>query len=92
MPFFPTDTKQRDPRFRWYRNRYGPRCWELDALNPVVLRDRVRDAIDDRLDHDAWNRAEMVERAERDSLASILATWPGISGQATKYQKGTDTR
>ena len=88
LPSFPTDTKKRDPRYRWYRDRYGHRCWELDALNPVVLRDRVADAIDARLDHAAWDRAEVVERAERDSLTSILATWPGISGQATKYHKG----
>ena len=88
LPSFATDTKQRDPRYRWYRDRYGPRCWELDALSPVVLRDRVRDAIDDRLDHDAWDRAEVVENAERESLTSILAAWPGISGQATKYDRG----
>ena len=90
LPSFGTDTKKRDPRYRWYLDRYGHRCWELDALNPVVLRDRVSQAIDDRLDHDAWDRAEVVERAERDSLTSILATWPGISGQATKYQSKHD--
>ena len=88
LPSFPTDTKKQDPRYRWYRNRYGSRCWELDALSPVVLRDRVADAIDGVLDHDAWDRAEVVERAERDSLTSILANWPGISGQATKYLEG----
>ena len=42
---FPTDSKQADPRWRWYRQRYGPRCWELDALDPRVLRDRVAVAI-----------------------------------------------
>ena len=88
LPSFPTDTKQRDPRYRWYRDRYGSRCWELDALNPVVLRDRVESAVDDRLDHCAWNRAEVVERAERESLANILAAWPGTSGQASKYSEG----
>ena len=88
LPSFPTATKQRDPRHRWYRDRYGSRCWELDALNPVDLRDRVEGAIDRRLDHAAWNRAEVVERAERESLTSILAAWPGISGQASKCDEG----
>ncbi|HJN17464.1 MAG TPA: hypothetical protein QGH10_18305 [Armatimonadota bacterium] len=91
LPSFPTDTKKRDPRHRWYRDRYGSRCWELDALDPVDLRDRIADAIDGRLDHDAWNRAEVVEKAERDSLTSILSTWPGISRQATKYDEGGRT-
>jgi hypothetical protein len=85
LPWFATETKRHDPRFRWYLERHGSRCWELDALSPVVLRERVEQAILDRLDLAAWKRAEVVEHAERESLTSILATWPGISGQASKY-------
>ena len=85
LPSFATDSKKRDPRYRWYVDRYGSRCWELDALSPAVLRDRVADAIDRVLDHGAWDRAEVVERAERESLTTILAAWPGISGPASKY-------
>ena len=88
LPSFSTDSKKKDARFRWYRERYGSRCWELDALSPVVLRDRVADAIDGVLDHAAWNRAEVVERAERLSLQTILSAWPGISRQAQKYDEG----
>ena len=87
LPSFATSSKRRDPRFQWYAKEYGPRCWELDALSPVVLRDRVSAAIDDYVDHDAWHRAEVVEKAERESLTSILNAWPGISGQATKYDE-----
>ena len=87
LPSFPTDSKKKDARYCWYRERYGSRCWELDALSPVALRDRVAIAIDARLDHAAWNRAEVVERAERESLQTILAAWPGISGQASKYDE-----
>lgn len=86
LPSFNVETKAKDPRFGWYRIRYGLRCWELDALSPVILRDRVEQAIVDRLDLDAWKRAEVAETAERDSLTSILNTWPGISGRASKYQ------
>jgi hypothetical protein len=85
LPSFMADTKSRDPRYRWYVDRYGSSCWELDALNPVILRDRVGQAILDRLVMDAWNRAEVAEAAERESLASILNAWPGISRQASKY-------
>ena len=59
-------------------------------MSPVILRDRVGQAILDRLDSEAWNRAEVVEAAERDSLTSILNTWPGISGQASKYLPGQE--
>jgi hypothetical protein len=79
LPSFMADTKRRDPRFRWYVDRYGSRCWELDALSPVVLRERVEQAIVERLDYDAWERAEVVERAESESLATILNAWPGVA-------------
>jgi hypothetical protein len=89
LPSFMADTKRKDPRYRWYRDGYGSRCWELDALSPVILRERVEQAIVDRLDLEAWKRAEIVEQAERDSLTTILQSWPGISGQAPKYDEGT---
>jgi len=86
LPWFSTETKQRDPRHAWYVRQYGQRCWELDALSPVVLRERVEQAILARLDLAAWARAENVERAERDSLTTILNAWPGISRQASEYR------
>jgi hypothetical protein len=85
LPSFPVETKVKDPRYRWYRDRFGDRCWELDALSPVVLRHRVERAVRKRLDPAAWRRADLVEAAERESLTTILGAWPGISGQATKY-------
>jgi hypothetical protein len=84
LPSFPTDSKSGDPRFRWYRVKYGPTCWELDALSPVVLRNRVEQAIVRRLDCAAWERAEVAERAERESLATILAAWPSKSRQVSR--------
>jgi hypothetical protein len=91
LPSFEVETKRHDPRYRWFRDHYGSRCWELDALSPVVLRHRVEEAITDHLDEEAWNRAEVAEAAERESLTSILNAWPGISGQASNYQ-GRESR
>lgn len=90
LPYFATASKSRDPRFRWYSSRYGSRCWELDALSPVALRNRVEQAIEQRLDRQAWDRAEVTERAECESIASVLNLWPSLmpavnsSGQAPK--------
>ena len=68
LPSFSLDTKRGDPRHSWYDDLgYGPRCWELDALSPVILRERVEAAIVARLDREAWERyvqAEAVERVE----------------------------
>jgi hypothetical protein len=92
LPSFQAATKAHDPRYAWYirrsltRHRLGTafECWELDALSPVVLRDRLVAAIHARLDQAAWARADVVEQAEQESLATILTAWPGISGQASK--------
>ena len=79
LPWFSTETKRHDPRFRWYFERHGSRCWELDALSPVTLRDRVEKSILDRLDREAWQRAQVTEHAECESLATILNAWPGVA-------------
>jgi hypothetical protein len=43
LPLFAA--KRSDSRYRWFVERYGTRCWELDAMNPNELRDRVDEAI-----------------------------------------------
>jgi hypothetical protein len=84
VPSFSTHEKTKDPRYRWYLDNYGERCWELDALSPVVLRDRVESEIRDRLDLDAWNHSIGVEAAEIESMKTFFAGYPGISGRASK--------
>ena len=92
LPWFDASDKRTDARWRWFVERFGRRCWELDALSPAVLRTEVETAISRRLDLDAWERAASAENAECASLATVLDAWPGISRQAQKYQRteGTD--
>ena len=69
LPSFPLETKEKDPRAPWYRRNHHPSlCWELDAMNPNDLRDRVEEEILSYIDMELWERAEMVERAERASI------------------------
>jgi hypothetical protein len=82
LPYF--DAKASDTRYDWYVERYGHLCWEFDALSPVILRERVEEAILERLDQDAWDQAEQVQRAERESMTKFFKTWNGISGRASK--------
>lgn len=87
LPWFPVDSKRGDPRYRWFKERYGTRCWELDAMSPTTLRNRLAGAIQTYIDAAAWHRADITERAELDSLTSVLSTWPGISRQATECRR-----
>jgi hypothetical protein len=69
LPSFPLESKKDDPRYEWYRKNFHPDlAWELDALNPVDLRERVEEEIESYIDDDKWARAEQVEQAERESI------------------------
>jgi hypothetical protein len=75
LPSFPATDKAKDPRYRWYVEHYGKRCWELDALDPNELRDRVQEEIIEHIEPTAWNRCKAVEAAERESLCTVLKKW-----------------
>jgi hypothetical protein len=75
LPSFPATDKRKDPRYKWFRANYGDRCWELDAMDPNELRGCVEAAIKDLIEPTAWERCEVVNRAEQQSLKSILKNW-----------------
>jgi hypothetical protein len=70
-------TKDLDPRYGWFTARYGGRCWELDALDPAILRERVEHAIANTIDQNAWRHCQAAEQVERQSLRELVARWPG---------------
>lgn len=76
-PSFSVEEKRKDPRYNWFVQRYGRRCWELDALDPNVLRERVEAAIREYIDWEAWERCSKVEEVERASLLEFAGAWKG---------------
>lgn len=80
LPGFLAETKVKDSRYAWFVERYGSHCWELDAMNPVILRAVVADAIAAGIDQDAWTRCARVEQAEQRSMRAFFDTWPAIAG------------
>jgi hypothetical protein len=77
LPSFPASDKRKDPRYRWFVQHYGTLCWELDALDPNDLRAMVEEAIRDQIEPVAWKRCAVVEKAERESLRTVLDGWSG---------------
>ena len=75
LPWFSVEDKRKDPRYRWYVINYGRRCWELDALDPNILRARVEEAIREHIDWSSWERCALAEQAERSSLVDVLSAW-----------------
>jgi hypothetical protein len=77
LPSFPLADKQNDPRHAWFKRHYGRRCWELDAMDPNHLRDCVEQEIRKLIEPVAWERCEVVNAAEQESLRTILKNWKG---------------
>ena len=75
LPSFDASTKSGDVRYSWYASRFGTRCWELDAIDPNDLRERVREQIETRLDLVAWEHAKAIEAAEVESMRGFHKVW-----------------
>jgi hypothetical protein len=83
LPSFPAADKKKDPRHKWFVANHGQRCWELDAMDPNDLRDCVETAIMALIEPVAWKRCEVVNKAEQESLKTILGKWGAPSAART---------
>jgi hypothetical protein len=79
LPSFPAADKRKDPRYQWFVANHGRDCWELDAMDPNDLRDCVEREIGKLIEPTAWRRCEVVNKAEQQSLRTILEQWRGAS-------------
>jgi hypothetical protein len=75
LPSFPAADKRGDSRYKWFVANHGHRCWELDAMDPNDLRDCVEREIVKLIEPIAWRRCEVVNRAEQESLRTVLGKW-----------------
>jgi len=84
----PLRIKQSDSNAASFARKYGNECVELDALPPDVLRQRIKDAVEDLIDFDIWNRAKATEKAEFDSIKSTVALWQNIKVSGGDHSAG----
>jgi hypothetical protein len=75
LPSFEAADKRKDPRYEWFVENYGFDCWELDAMDPNDLRSCVERNIKRLIEPVAWERCEVVNKAEQESLRTILDNW-----------------
>jgi hypothetical protein len=75
LPSFPTK-KGIDSLYAWFKQKSGVKAWELDSLSPVRLRAILRKEIRKRLDLAAWNLHDTAEKAELESINTIVQHWP----------------
>lgn len=75
----PNPAKQTDSRFAGYRETYGDKSWELDALDPKQLDAIVTAEIEARKDWARWNSSILREEAGRQELAAVRDRFHGGS-------------
>jgi len=75
---FEAATKDRDPRDQWFIRHFGRRCWELDAMNPVTLRQRVERTVRRLLHRPTWDRYVRAEAVEQRSITEAVSTWKNL--------------
>lgn len=75
----PNPTKTTDARAEGYIREYGEESWELDALEPNVLANLVRDAVEQVIDQDAWHTATESEDEGKRLLQAVSDNWNKIT-------------
>ena len=74
----PNPAKVTDPRFIAYIAEFGDKSWELDALEPGVIVDVIKRAIESVKDDDAWEEAVEQEDEGRSLLHSVSERWEEV--------------
>lgn len=74
----PNPTKMKDSRATAYVEEYGHECWELDALDPAVIRDLISEAILQHRDEDLWEQALEEEKQHKAHLAGVAENWDDV--------------
>jgi hypothetical protein len=74
----PNPAKETDSRFQAYLSAYGDESWELDALEPAVLADLVREEVGKVLDQKEWDAAVEEENQHKALLAETSRRWASV--------------
>ena len=74
----PNPAKMSDSRSGDFVAKYGYDSYELDALEPSVLIQLIRDEIDAFKDDDAWAEVETREAHEKEVLSKLYGRWAEV--------------
>jgi len=71
----PNPAKLSDSRASDYVSAYGTESWELDALDPLMMRSLIEDTIESYKDQDAWTKTVEKENEYKATLRHLASTW-----------------
>jgi len=74
----PNPAKITDSRAKEYIKQYGRSSWELDALEPKMLRQLITDEIEQYIDREVWEDTLNEERSKQRVLRELYHRWDEI--------------
>lgn len=75
----PNFAKESSSRYDAYVEEFGIKeCWELDALEPKVLVELIKDEIKPLINWDVWNETRKTETTKRYHLEKVVDYWDSI--------------
>jgi len=80
----PNPAKEADSRFKGYVELYGNESWELDALEPSVLAQLIRDEVASLIDQKKWAAAKKEQATGRAQLQAVSDRWEDVTEEFCK--------
>lgn len=74
----PNPAKVTDSRFKGYVADFGAECWELDALEPAMIVQLIRDAVEGVTDPDPMAERASLQGTMRADLQAAAENWDDI--------------
>lgn len=75
----PNPAKVTDSRFLEYQRLHGDESWELDALEPTVLADLIRNNVEEYVDRAMMDERIAERQTSRDQLALLADRWDDVT-------------
>lgn len=75
----PNPAKLTDSRANGYIREFGRESWELDALEPQVITDLIRENVEEFRDDTVYEEVVSQEREEKQFLEELAENWYGVS-------------
>ncbi len=75
----PNPAKETDSRSPAYVKKFGGQSWELDALDPPVIAQLIRDELESVIDDDKWRARKAAQAEARGTLETLSGRWDEVA-------------
>lgn len=87
----PNWAKVTDSRFKSYQETFGDESWELDALEPTVLLELIKQRVLSLRDEKTWEQSLACEQRGKHTLECIVKYFPDVVGFLRKRREQDDS-